>query len=543
MFPLLSANEIEQIRRFGTPRRHADGETLCRSGTESPGLFVVLSGAIRITASNAYGHSFPIVDVGPGGFSGELGLLSARRSYVDIVAVGDLCALLVNPEQLRALLLAEAALGEKLMRALVLRRAGLIELSVGGPVLIGIASSPDAARLRSFLRGNGVPHLLLDPSTDADARAFIGRHAAKPDDLPLVICPDGSILRNPTNCELAACIGMLDAADMQRVYDVAIAGAGPAGLAAAVHAASEGLSVIATDAHAVGGQAGTSARIENYLGFPEGVSGQTLTGRAYSQAQKFGAQMLIPAEVERVERTREDRQPFVIHIADGRTVRSRTLVVASGARYRRPQLADLKAMEGYGVWYWASPVEANLCAGQEVAVVGGGNSAGQAAVFLSGHAAKVWILIRGFSLAESMSQYLVDRIASIPNIELLTRTEVVGLSGCRSSGVESVTWRQRDTGAEETRSIRHVFLFLGADPCTEWLKGGDIALDDNGFVETGKASLPLETSVPGIFAIGDVRAGSAKRVGAAIGEGAAVVVQIQAFLARNACCERTGLAA
>jgi thioredoxin reductase (NADPH) len=235
-----------------------------------------------------------------------------------------------------------------------------------------------------------------------------------------------------------------------------------------------------------------------------------------------------------VERTREDGHPFVVHIADGRAIRSRTLVVASGARYRRPQLAGLKAMEGYGVWYWASPVEANLCAGQEVAVVGGENSAGQAAVFLSGHAARVWILVRGFALAESMSQYLIDRIASIPNIEVRTRTEVVNLTGLQSTGVESVTWRQRDTGAEETRSIRHVFLFLGADPCTEWLKGGDIELDDEGFIKTGQALLPLQTSVAGIFAIGDVRAGSVKRVGAAIGEGAAVVAQAQAFLARSA---------
>ena len=534
MFPQLSAKEIDRVRRFGTPCRHADGEFLCRSGKPSPGLFVVLSGGIRVTARNGYGHNGPVVELGPGGFSGELGLLSTRPSFGDAVAVGDLQALLINSEQLRALLIAEAVLGGKLMRALLLRRASLIEVGVGGPVLIGKASSPGAARLRSFLRGNGVPHLLLDPSTDLDAHAFIARYAPVPDDLPLVVCPDGSVLRNPTTGQLATRIGMLDTDNTHHVYDLAIAGAGPAGLAAAVQAASEGLSVMVTDAHAAGGQAATSARIENYLGFPEGVSGHALTGRAYSQAQKFGARMLIPAEVVRLQRARDDEHPFVIHMADGRTIRSRSLVVASGARYRRPELAALKAMEGYGVWYWASPAEANLCVGQEVAVVGGGNSAGQAAVFLSAHAAKVSMLVRGFGLSESMSKYLVDRIASIPNIEVRTRTEIVSVGGSRSAGLETVTWRQRDNGTEETRSIRHVFLFLGADPCTEWLKGGDVALDDADFVRTGEASLPLETSVPGIFAIGDVRAGSVKRVGAAIGEGAAVVVQVQAFLARTA---------
>jgi len=534
MFPQLSAKEIDRVRRFGTPCRHADGEFLYRSGKPSPGLFVVLSGGIRVTARNGYGHNGPMVELGPGGFSGELGLLSTRCSFGDAVAVGDLQALLIDSEQLRALLIAVAGLGAKLMRALLLRRASLIEVGVGGPVLIGQTSSPEAARLRSFLRGNGVPHLLLDPSTELDAHAFIERYAPESEDFPLVVCPDGSVLLNPTTGQLAASIGMLDTHDMHRVYDIAIVGAGPAGLATAVHAASEGLSVIVTDAHAAGGQAGTSARIENYLGFPEGVSGHALTGRAYSQAQKFGARMLIPAEVVRLQRTRDKEQPFVIHMADSRAIRSRSLVVASGARYRRPQLAALKAMEGYGVWYWASPVEASLCAGQEVAVVGGGNSAGQAAVFLSAHAAKVSMLVRGFALAESTSKYLVDRIASIPNIEVRTRTEITGLTGSRSAGVEAVTWRQSDTATEETRSIRHVFLFLGTDPCTEWLKGADVALDDEGFVRTAKASVPFETSVPGIFAIGDVRAGAVKRVGAAIGEGAAVVSQIQAFLARTA---------
>jgi len=285
--------------------------------------------------------------------------------------------------------------------------------------------------------------------------------------------------------------------------------------------------VTVTDARAFGGQAGASARIENYIGFPTGISGQALAGRAYSQAQKFGATMLIPAEAVRLDC---EANPLVSHLADGRAVKSRTVAIASGARYRRPECDGLKEMEGRGVWYWASPIEAKMCAGQEVILVGGGNSAGQGAVFLSAHAAKVWMLVRGPGLAASMSRYLIDRIASIPNIELLTQTEIVGLSGSRQSGLESVTWRSRDSGKDETRPIRHVFLFLGADPSTEWLKECPVALDDKGFVKTGIGASPLGTSVAGVFAIGDVRAGSVKRVGGASGEGAAVVAQIHAFL-------------
>ena len=285
------------------------------------------------------------------------------------------------------------------------------------------------------------------------------------------------------------------------------------------------------DARAFGGQAGASARIENYLGFPTGISGQALAGRAYTQAQKFGATMLIPAEVVHLDCA---GQPFALQLADGRAMRSRSVAIATGARYRRPDCANLKAMEGHGVWYWASPIEARMCAGQEVVLVGGGNSAGQAAVFLAAHVSKVWMLVRGAGLAASMSKYLIDRIAATANIELRTQTEIVGLTGTRLGGVESVTWRHRDTQKTETRPIRHVFLFLGADPSTEWLKDCDVAVDEKGFVKTGNGSgQSLATSVPGVFAIGDVRAGSVKRVGGAIGEGAAAVAQIHAFLARE----------
>jgi len=535
MFPVLADEELARLRRFGEPRRYADGECLFETGKTSPGMFVVLSGMLRITGRDGHGHDLLIAELSAGGFSGEIGQLSGRRALADGVAVGAVEALLVVPELLRALLIAEADLGEEIMRALILRRVGLIEMGAGGPVLIGAPSSPDVARLRGFLTRNGIPHLVFDPASDPDAHGFIERYATKPGDMPLVACPDGSVLRNPGENELARCIGMLDAADAERVHDVAVVGAGPAGLATAVYAASEGLSVLVIDARAFGGQAGASARIENYLGFPTGISGQALAGRAYTQAQKFGARMLIPAEAVRLDCGRpEERDPLALELAGARSVRSRTVVIATGARYRRPDCADLKALEGRGVWYWASPIEAKACAGQEVALVGGGNSAGQAAVFLAGHVAKVWMLVRGTGLAASMSRYLIDRIAAIPNIELRTRTEIVALEGSRESGVESLRWRHRDSGAEESRAIRNVFLFLGADPATEWLKGCDVAFDDKGFVRTGAGGrLPLETSVPGVFAIGDVRSGSVKRVGGAIGEGAAVVAQIHAFLARE----------
>lgn len=546
MFPVLTAGELRRIRRFGVVRRYADGERLFETGKPSLGMFVVLSGAVRITGRDGHGHDIPVVEHGVGGFSGEVGQLSGNRSFVDGLAVGDAETLLIEPSQLRALLVAEADLGERIMRALILRRVGLIESGAGGPVLIGVPSSPGVMRLRNFLSRNGIPHLLFDPAIDRDAQALIERYAPQPGDMPLVVCPDGTVLRNPAENELAECIGMLDSDGADRVYDVAVVGAGPAGLATAVYGASEGLSVLVIDARSFGGQAGASARIENYLGFPTGISGLALAGRAYTQAQKFGARMLIPAEVVRLDCDRaDDRGPLSLQLADTRTIRSRTVVIATGARYRRPDCANLKAMEGQGVWYWASPIEAKACAGEEVVLVGGGNSAGQAAVFLAGHASKVWMLVRGAGLAASMSQYLVDRIASTANIELRARTEILGLSGSRQSGVESVRWRHRDTGQEETRAIRNVFMFLGADPTTEWLKDCDVALDDKGFVRTGLGlaaaqvhapndrHLPLETSVPGVFAIGDVRGGSVKRVGSAIGEGAAVVAQVHAFIARQ----------
>ncbi|MFZ1909347.1 MAG: FAD-dependent oxidoreductase [Burkholderiales bacterium] len=530
-FPVLAAREIERLRRFATAQRHADGTRLYQTGLPSPGVFIVLSGAIRVTGRDGHGHDLPVVDHGPGSFSGELGQLSGRRSFVDGVAVGEVEALLLDPGQLHAALIAEAALGERIMRALILRRVALIETGAGGPVLIGGMIAPGVLRLQTFLRRNGIPHLLLDPAEDSDARAFVERYAPGPQELPLAVCPDGSVLRNPSEEALARCIGMLDTEGADGVHDAVIVGAGPAGLAAAVYGASEGLSVLVVDERAFGGQAGASARIENYFGFPTGISGLALVARAFTQAQKFGAKMLIPAAVKALDcAPASRREPFALVLADGRKARGRAVVIASGARYRRPDQPELRAREGSAVWYWASPLEAKMCAGQEIVLVGGGNSAGQAAVYLSATAAKVWMLVRGAGLAQSMSRYLVERIEATPNIELRTQTEVTGVAG-PASGIDSVTWRHRATDREETRPIHHVFLFLGAEPCTEWLSGCGVALDPKGFVVTGAGPELLGTSVPGVFAIGDVRAGSVKRVGAAIGEGAAVVAQLHARLA------------
>lgn len=541
-FPILDDDEIERIRRFSEPRRFRAGTMLYATGQPNPGLFVVLDGIIRVTGRDGHGHDIPVAEHTRGSFSGEIGQLSGKPSFVDGVAVGDVEALLVVPAQLRALMVAEAALGEKIMRALILRRVALIEAGSGGPVLIGSASAPEVVRLRSFLSRNGIPHQLLDSDSDDDARAYLARYHPADDELPLVLSPDGSVLRNPTDGELARRIGMLEPHADDHVFDVAIVGAGPAGLATAVYAASEGLSTVVIDARAFGGQAGASARIENYLGFPTGISGQALAGRAYTQAQKFGARMLIPTEVTQLDCDRaRNAGLLLLRFTDGGSVRSNTVVIASGARYRRPDCTGLVAMEGHGVWYWASPIEARICAGEEVVLVGGGNSAGQAAVFLAGYARKVWMLVRGDGLAASMSQYLIDRIAAIPNIELRLRTVITGVAGSPASGIASVQWQERGTGRSETHPIRNVFLFLGADPSTQWLDGCEVARDENGFVPTGTAlerdpndlrrqPFPLETSVAGIFAVGDVRLGSVKRVGGAIGEGAAVVAQLHAYL-------------
>ncbi|MBV8397158.1 MAG: FAD-dependent oxidoreductase [Acetobacteraceae bacterium] len=515
------------------------------TGDSAPGLFALVRGRARVVRHDALGHLAPIIGIGPGDIVGEVGQLSGRPSLVDVHATEDIEAVVIAPGHLRRLMLAEPELGDRIMRALILRRTALIEACTGGPVLIGPETSPDMLRLQSFLARNAYPYQVLDPATDHDAADLVARYAPNPAELPLAVCPKGTVLKNPTESDLAHALGMIRTDASDRTYDLAIVGAGPAGLAAAVYGASEGLSVIVLDTRAVGGQAGASNRIENYFGFPLGIPGFDLTGRGAVQAQKFGAEMAIPVEAVRLDC---NRVPFGIELSDGRTVRAATVVVASGARYRRPKVPHLAEFEGKGIWYWASPIEARLCRQEEIVLVGGGNSAGQAAVFLRQVATKIWMLVRGDSLAEHMSQYLVDRIAAAANIGVLTRTELVALSGSREGQLEHVRWRHTATGEETEKRIRHLFVFTGADPATGWLEGCGLERDDKGFILTGASGasgnagtsgqfgrpLSLETSVPGVFAIGDVRSGSVKRVGAAVGEGAAVIQQVHAARAKPA---------
>jgi thioredoxin reductase (NADPH) len=538
-FPTLTAKEIERLRRFGLRRKYANGEKLFQTGEPGPGMFLVLSGVVAITQRDGLGHVTPVAEQGAGQFLAEIGQLSNRAALVDAMAEGDVETLLISPEGVRSLLVAEAELGERIMRALILRRVSLIESGAGGPVLIGATSSWDVVRLQDFLGRNSYPHHILDPK-DHEASELIAHSAKFAGSLPLVVCPNGVVLSNPSESELARQLGMIGSPRADFVYDVAVVGAGPAGLSTAVYATSEGLSVVVLDARAFGGQAGASARIENYFGFPTGITGQALAARAFIQAQKFGAETMIPATVKTLDCSRATGA-LTLDLEGGECIRARTVVVASGARYRRPALREIADFEGRGVWYWASPNEARLCAGEEIVLVGGGNSAGQGAVFLSAHAAKVHMMVRGPSLAESMSRYLIDRIAAAPNIELMTQTEIVGLSGTPHAGLEGVRWRDHRTGAETEAPIRNVFLFIGADPATEWLQGCGVTVDKAGFVITGarlsegdnRSSSPLESSIAGVYAVGDVRSGSTKRVGSAIGEGAQVVQAIHGFLARS----------
>jgi thioredoxin reductase (NADPH) len=537
-FPALTTQEIVRLWRYGSLRKYSDGEKLFEAGKISPGMFVVLKGLVAITQRDGLGHLAPIAERGEGQFLGDVGQLSTRATLVDAIAEGDVETLLIPTEGLRALLVAEADLGERIMRALILRRVALLQGGAAGAVLIGSAGAADVIRLKSFLTRNGYPHHLLDPARDPEAKEVIARYADVAGGLPLVICPDGSVLGNPSEAAVSRQIGLTAPTRSNFVYDVAVVGAGPAGLSTAVYGCSEGLSVAVLDARAPGGQAGASARIENYFGFPTGISGQALTARAFVQAQKFGADIMIPVAVKAIDCSRPNHA-FVLETDDGARIQARTIVIASGARYRHPAIPDIARFEGRGIWYWASQIEARLCAGDEIVLVGGGNSAGQGAVFLSGHASKVRMMVRGPGLAESMSRYLIDRIAATPNIELMTETELVALSGAAGANLEGVRWRDHRAGKETEAAIRNVFLFVGADPATEWLEGC-VALDKAGFVITGiagddgaSAPSPLESSVPGVFAVGDARSGSVKRVGGAIGEGAQVVAAIHNFLAHS----------
>ena len=535
MFPILEPAEVDRLRRFGETWSYRAGERLATTGEVGPGMFVILAGEVVITQRDEFAHHQPIVTYGPGSFLGELAQLSDRPALVDGQAQGAVEALVIPSPKLRDVLVEETELGERIMRALILRRVGLLEAGAGGPVIIGRAEHADVLRLEGFLARNGHPHQRLDPETDPGAKALLERFHIDPLQLPIVVCPSGQLLRNPSETELARCIGLLKPIDSAKVYDVAIIGAGPAGLAAAVYAASEGVSVLVLDSRAFGGQAGASARIENYLGFPTGIAGMALMARAYNQAEKFGAEMAIPDElVSLQDDSTSSGGRFLLGLSNGERVSARAVIVASGARYRRLNVENLAAFEGSCVHYWASPLEARLCAGQEVALVGAGNSAGQGAVYLASQVAKVWLLVRGPGLEATMSRYLIDRIAALPNVEVLTQTEVSALEG-QGGVLEAIRWRQGPSGQEIRQPIRHLFLFIGADPNTEWLSQYGVALDDKGFVRTdanlGSGGRPLETNRPGVFAIGDVRSGSVKRVAAAVGEGAQVVATLHAFLA------------
>jgi thioredoxin reductase (NADPH) len=549
MFPTLGAADIHHMQRFGHVACFRDGEMIFEAGKTSFGLMLVLKGGIRVERYDGLGNSSYVTTHQVGQFSGEVAQLSGRPSLGNGYAVDEVEVLVVPSESLRALLVAHAELGERIVRALILRRVGLIEQGSGGPVIVGPRGHGRIHTLQTFLAANGHPHTVLDPEHDKQAADLMAHYQPRPEELPLVVCPDGVVKKNPSVVEIGRCLGMLPELDGDKVWDVIVVGAGPAGLATAVYAASEGLSVLALETRAYGGQAGASARIENYLGFPTGVSGRALAGRAYVQAQKFGVEIAIPAPAGRLVC---DTYPLQVEMCGSlQHLKARTVVLSCGARYRRPSLANLKQFEGKGVYYWASPVEAKLCKTEEIVLVGGGNSAGQAAVFLSGYASKVHMLIRKESLSSTMSSYLIERIQATPNIELHTCTEIIALEG-DEDGLKQVRIRNAKTEEECDYDVCRVFLFIGADPNTGWLSDCGVDVDPHGFIRTGfdvtKAQcranfangvypkdLPsraaLETSVPGVFAIGDVRATSTKRVAAAVGEGAAVVSQIHQFLA------------
>jgi thioredoxin reductase (NADPH) len=548
IFPTLSAAQIAIARRFasGPPQRFVPGATLVSIGERNAPAFLILDGQVEVRRRDGSGKEGVITTHGPGHISGELTQLAGRAALVEARAGEDGCeAVSFDAAHLRALIIGSAEVGEIIMRAFILRRVELLAVGGVGSVLVGAHGDPALVRIEGFLTRNGYPYSVLDAHEDVEGRAMVERLGLRDEDLPLLLCPNGSVLKHPSDVEVGTCIGLTPDLDPDRVYDVAVVGAGPAGLATAVYAASEGLSVLVLDSRAFGGQAGASARIENYLGFPTGISGHALAARAFNQAQKFGAEIAVPVTVEALDCADADAGAggtFKLRLAGGRKVQSRSIVIACGARYRRPEIANLSMFEGAGVSYWASPVEARLCEDQEVALVGAGNSAGQAVVYLASRVRRLHLIIRGPSLDASMSRYLIERIAALPNVVLHRRTEVTALTGDAVSGLQEFEIRDRDKGTTARMAIRHLFLFIGADPNTAWLSNCPVALDPGGFVRTGEATAgaaglasvgapsPLQTSVNGVFAIGDARSGSTKRVAAAVGEGAQVVAALHGIL-------------
>jgi thioredoxin reductase (NADPH) len=538
LFPKLTPAQVARIATHGRRRAVQPGDVLLEVSDPLARFFVVVSGEIELVRVSGDAEQRVAV-FRAGQFTGELNLLSGRRALVRIRATEKGEVIEVDREQGMALVQTDSELGEVLMRAFILRRAELIARGIGDVVLVGSSHCAGTLRIKEFLTRNGHPHSYLDLDRDPGVQDLLDRFHVAAKDVPVLICRGKSVLRNPTNQQIAECLGFNDAIDQTHVRDLVIVGAGPSGLAAAVYGASEGLDVLVLESTAPGGQAGSSSRIENYLGFPTGISGQELASRAYTQAQKFGAQVLIAKGATELSCA---RKPYAIQIDNGPRVPARTVIIATGASYRKLPLDNLAQFEGAGVYYGATYMEAQLCRDEEVIVVGGGNAAGQAAVFLAQSAKRVHVIVRSEGLARSMSRYLVRRLEDSPVIVLRTRTEIVALEG--NAHLDRVRWRD-GTGSLETHGIRHVFVMTGAEPSTRWLQDC-VALDGKGFIKTGtdltkedlvtaewplaRAPHLLETSLPGVFAVGDVRGGSMKRVASAVGEGSTAVAFVHRVL-------------
>jgi thioredoxin reductase len=540
-FPTLTDAQLEQVRIASgvTPVAFAAGADVYGVGAIGIPAWFVVEGTLEIFSRAGLDGDVPIETLGPGQFSGEISQVTGRPTLAGARAGPQGCRAFALPApQVRNLVVDFAEIGEIIMRAFVVRRAALIDTGSGGTIIIGLPDSPEMLRLRGFLNRNGYPHVVLDAIVDHKGRALVEQLGLPATDLPLVVCADGTMLRRPDEAELARCIGIGPDIAPGTLFDTAIIGAGPAGLAAAVYAASEGLNVLVLETSAIGGQAGASARIENYLGFPTGISGQALTGRAFTQALKFGANIALPLSVSQLL-PGTDRGPVSLRLSNNQIVEARTAIVASGASYRHPHVDNLSNYEGRGVSYWASPVEAKLCEGEEIALIGGGNSAGQAVAFLAPRVKRLHLIIRRRDLTATMSSYLIERIAAQANVVLHPETEVTALEGTPSTGLNAAILRSSGSGNEVRLPLRHLFIFVGADPNTGWMEGC-VETDEHGFIPTGaaagaaallRARLPLETSMPNVFAIGDVRSGSTKRIASAVGEGAAVVAQVHEALA------------
>jgi thioredoxin reductase (NADPH) len=542
MFPDLTPPQIDRVRAVSKPRRVEAGEILFRPGDAGVPFFVLLSGSMEIVQPDLNGERL-ITTHYANSFTGELSMISGQRCLVigRVTEAGEFLEL--SSEGLRSVIARDAELSEIIMRAFILRRLALITNHLGNVILMGSRHSAATLHLREFLGRNGHPYTYVDLDADKMSQELLDRFAVKLEEIPVVICDGRTVMRNPSIQELASCLGLNASVDSAQLRDLIIVGAGPSGLAAAVYAASEGLDALLIETESPGGQAGSSSKIENYLGFPTGVSGQELASRAITQAQKFGAQMMVAHSVVKLNC---DRRPYSLVLDDGSTLSARAIVIATGAQYNKPAIANLKKFEGQGVYYGATYIEAQLCGDDDVIVVGGGNSAGQAAVYLSQTAGTVHMLVRSAGLAETMSRYLIQRISENPAIELHFNTEIVSLDG--DTQLERVGWIDKTTGQTSIHEIRHVFIMAGASPRTEWLRGC-VALDDKGFILTGRdldvsartngspawplARVPqmLETSLPGVFAVGDVRAGNVKRVASAVGEGAISVHLVHRALA------------